>query len=108
MWNANGTEITMCEGDYGLLLPLTVNNATFTAADELRFCIKLLANGETLVEKVFTYSDINKNTVNIELTQAESATLNVGTYCWTLDWYQSGVFLCNVVRVAVFKVVDKA
>ncbi len=108
MWNVNGNEITMTEGDFGLLLPLTVNGATFTAADELLFEIKAQANGETLIAKNFTYSDIDNNTVNIELTEAESATLSVGTYCWTLDWYQDGVFLCNVVRVAVFKVVDKA
>jgi hypothetical protein len=42
------------------------------------------------------------------LTEEESALFPVGVYCYRLDWYQEGTFMCNIIPDAVFKVVDKA
>lgn len=106
MWNVNGQNLTMTEGDWGIQLPVTISGTTLTASDELRLTIKTAINGETIVSK--NYSDISENTVNLELTEAESALLPVGTYVYLLDWYQSGAFMCNIIPSALFKVVEKA
>ena len=96
----------MTEGDFGVELPITISGATFSASDEIGLTIKTAANGTTIITK--TFSDISQNTVVLELTEAESALLGVGSYVYSLDWYQDGAFLCNIVPCASFMVVDKA
>ena len=104
MWVVSGTSLSMAEGDWGVELPVTVSGATFAANDSLKIVIK---NGETtLVEK--EYTNITQNTVKLELTEAESALLAIGVYVYRLDWYQDGAFMCNIIPVSTFKVVDKA
>lgn len=104
MWVVSGTSLSMAEGDWGVELPVTVSGATFAANDSLKIVIK---NGETtLVEK--EYTNITQNTVKLELTEAESALLPIGVYVYRLDWYQDGAFMCNIIPVSTFKVVDKA
>ena len=106
MWAVNGLELKMAEGDFGLMLPITINGATFSASDEVRLVIKTAMNGDDLVDKVF--SNIVQNTVNLELTESESEGLHVGRYVYRLDWYQDGAFMCNIIPVSNFQVVDKA
>ena len=104
MWVVSGTSLSMAEGDWGVELPVTVSGATFAANDSLKIVIK---NGETtLVEK--EYTNITQNTVKLELTEAESALLPIGVYVYRLDWYQDGAFMCNIIPISTFKVVDKA
>ncbi len=104
MWVVSGTSLSMAEGDWGVELPVTVSGATFAANDSLKIVIK---NGETtIVEK--EYTNITQNTVKLELTEAESALLPIGVYVYRLDWYQDGAFMCNIIPVSTFKVVDKA
>lgn len=106
MWNANGNNLTMCEGDFGVSLPITITGPTFTSSDAVKLTIKNDINGNTIIEKDF--DNIQQNTINLILTASESALLPVGKYVYSLDWYQSGQFLCNVIPTAVFKVVGKA
>ena len=106
MWNVNNQDLKMCEGDWGIKLPITISGTTLTASDELKLVIKKAQNGDAVLTKVYT--DISQNTVELEFTEAESALLPVGTYCYTLDWYQSGVFMCNIIPYATLRVVDKA
>jgi len=106
MWNVNGQTIRMAEGDWGIKLPVTLNGMTLTASDEVRFVIKTAVNGNVIVSKTFT--NIAENTVDLELTEAESELLPVGSYVYLLDWYQDGAFMCNIITSADFKVVDKA
>lgn len=104
MWVVSGTSLSMAEGDWGVELPVTVSGVTFSANDSLKIVIK---NGETtLVEK--EYTNITQNTVKLELTETESALLPIGVYVYRLDWYQDGAFMCNIIPVSSFKVVDKA
>ena len=104
MWYASGNRLTMTEGDWGVELPVTISGVTFTSSDAVRIVIK---NGDdALVSKDFT--NISNNTVDLELTEAESALLPVGVYAFSLDWYQDGAFMCNIIPSGVFKVVDKA
>lgn len=106
MWNANGNILTMCEGDFGVRLPITITGPTFTSSDAVKLTVKNDINGDTIIEKDF--DNIQQNTINLILTASESALLPVGKYVYSLDWYQSGQFLCNVIPTAVFKVVGKA
>ena len=106
MWNVNGQDLKMVEGDWGIQLPVTVSGTTLTVSDELKLTIKTAINGDTIVSKTFT--NIQQNTVNLELTEGESALLPVGSYVYLLDWYQDGAFMCNIVPYALFKVVEKA
>ena len=106
MWVVNGQDLKMCEGDWGVELPITITGATFAAADEVKLTIKTAVNGDVILTKTFT--NISQNTVNLELTAAESALLSVGTFAYSLDWYQEGAFLCNIIPSAHLRVVDKA
>lgn len=96
----------MTEGDYGITLPVTINGTTLAASDSLKFTFKTAANGEVILEK--SYANISENTTALEFTKAESELFNAGFYVYTLDWYQDGSFLCNIIPGSVFEVVDKA
>lgn len=106
MWNVKGNDLEMVVGDFGVELPVTVSDTTFTENDKLKFTFKSAANGDTILEKEF--DSIDQNTAQLMLTEAESALFQIGSYVYSLDWYQSGVFMCNVVPAATFKVVSKA
>lgn len=106
MWQANAQNITMTEGDFGVELPIVISGITFVADDSIKITIKDRANGTVILAKDFT--NIQNNTIYLELTEAESSLFRVGIYVYSADWYQSDVFMCNIVQVAVFKVVDKA
>ena len=106
MWMVSGQALKMVEKDWGIELPISVSGITFTAQDAILFTLKTEDNGDTLLEKEFT--NITQNTIRLELTEEESNALKVGTYVYSLDWYQDGAFLCNIIPSAMFKVVDKA
>ena len=106
MWNVTNLDITMTEGDWGIKLPVAVSGVTITASDEMKLVIKGAKNGPVLIEK--TFSNIQNSTIDLELTEAESALLEPGKYVYALDWYQDGAFLCNLIPLSNLKVVDKA
>ena len=106
MWKVKNVDLQMTEGDWGVELPITFNGITLGAQDSIKLTIKTAKNGEEIVTKDF--SDIAGNTINLELDEVDSAKLPVGVYCYLIDWYQAGSFLCNLVESASFKVVDKA
>ena len=115
MWIVNGKEICMTKGDYGINLPITINGITFGQNDEIRFTLKrkqdhCYNNSQPAHQVVLTktYTDIQQNTINLELTKEETDKLNVGAYIYSLDWYQSDQFMCNLIPSASFKVVEKA
>lgn len=104
MWNVNGITLNMTEGDWGVKLPVTVTGVTFTANDAVR--IKIQRDETTIIEK--EYTNITQNTFDLEFTEAESALLPVGSYLYSLDWYQDGAFMCNIIPSGMFLVGDKA
>lgn len=105
MWAVNGNDLRMTEGDFGVELPIKVSGTTFALSDEIKFTLKNRMNGDELLTK--TFSNIADNTINLELTEEESDKLEVGTYLYSLDWFQDGAFLCNIIPSATLKVVDK-
>ena len=106
MWVVNGQDLKMTEGDFGLKLPVTISGATFSNNDEVKLIIKDEKNGNTVITK--TFDNITENTVDLEITEAETARLTVGSFVYSLDWYQDGAFMCNIIPCAALKVVDKA
>lgn len=104
MWNVNGITLNMTEGDWGVKLPVTVTGVTFTANDSVR--IKIQRGETTIIEK--EYTNITQNTFDLEFTEAESALFPVGSYLYSLDWYQDGAFMCNIIPSGMFLVGDKA
>lgn len=106
MWYTSGNNISMAEGDFGIDLPITISGTTFVASDSLKLTIKDVLNGSVILEKDFT--NIQQNTITLTLSSSESALLSVGKYVYSLDWYQSGQFLCNIIPISIFKVVEKA
>lgn len=106
MWTVSGRALKMVEEDYGISLPISVDGVTFEDEDELLFTLKTKDNGDVILTK--TFGNITDNTIDLIFTQSESAQLDVGSYVYSLDWYQDGAFMCNIIPSAVFKVVDKA
>ena len=98
-WTVDENEISMCEGDYGIDLPITVTGAELTEADTMMITIKDAMNGNTLLEKSFTEA--------LALSAEDTALLPVGKYVYSLDWYKNNTFMCNIIPKAPFKVVDK-
>lgn len=108
MWDTKGLTVSMAEGDYGITLPveIEIEGVTLGAQDSIKIVFKTSINGALILEK--NYDGITDNTVNLELTEEESALFPVGSYVYGLDWYQSGNFMCNIITSSPFKVVDKA
>ena len=99
MWSVDENEITMCEDDYGIELPITLNGVDLAPNENLMITIKDAMNGVQLLQKAFTDA--------LSLTAAESAQLPVGKYVYSLDWYRNSTFLCNIIPKSKFTVVDK-
>ena len=104
-WSVKNTTLSMAEGEWGVALPITVDEVTLTEHDLLKFTFKDQNNGNVILTKEYTPVE---NTVNLSFTEAESALFPVGQHVYSLDWYQSGAFLCNIIPTATLKVVDKA
>lgn len=105
MWVTTANGIQMTVGDYGIELPITVIGTTITASDSLRLTFNNALTGDEVLVKDF--DNISQNTVNFELTEAESALFPVGVYSYSLDWYQDGNFMCNIIPIGIFRVVSK-
>lgn len=105
MWRASQTNISMAEGDYGIQLPVMVSGIEFTGNDVLKFVFKDSKNGTIIIVKDYIPLE---NAAQLEFTEAESALFPVGRYVYSLDWYQDGNFMCNIIPLASFEVVDKA
>lgn len=104
-WDASGNYLTMVEGDYGIELPFSVKGLSLSPVDTLRFTFKERMNGNTILEKSFTPSE---NGASLILTEAESELFTVGNYVYSLDWFNNGLFMCNLIECGSFRVLDKA
>ena len=105
MWTVDGNIITMARGDYGIKLPIVINGFTAGAGDSFKLAFEDKTGATQILTK--EYSNISNNTIQFELTSSESALFGVGTYMYSLDWYQSGVFMCNIIKMGTFRVLEK-
>lgn len=105
----NPLGIEMVEGDFGLVLPIIIESDSgtiFGSEDEFTIKIFKSINTEPIINK--TYSNITNNTIDFELTESESLLLPVGIYYYDLDWYENGVFMCNILAKENYVVLEKA
>ena len=108
MWNTKGknsTDLTMCEGDYGVSLPFVIVGITIGSQDSVLLTIKKTKNGSPVIEK--EYTNIINNTIDISFAEDETMMLKVGNYVYSLDWYKDGNFMYNIVNNSKLKVEDK-
>ena len=106
MWTVQNVNIQMVEGDYGIILPVTITGMNLKAGDTLKFTFLTNTNGEVVLEKEF--NNVVDNTIELEFSNVESALFAVKTYVYRLDWFKNGEFMCSLIPRALFKVVDKA
>lgn len=99
MWSVDENDITMCEGDYGIELPISVEGAELGDGDYLKIIVKDTMNGTQKLSKDFTDA--------LSLDSGDLTNLAVGKYVYSLDWYHNGTFMCNIIPKAKFTVVDK-
>ena len=81
MYKIIGQNINMTEGDFGVVLPITIileGSEHLTASDSFKISIYTKTNGQEILSK--EYSADNHNTINFELTEQESGLFKVGTY----------------------------
>lgn len=105
-WIVRGNDLTMIKRDFGVALQVKINGVTLGAQDTIRFTINKGIDGETVCVKEYT-GIIEDNTVSLEFSEEDTAKLDVGTYAYSLDWYQNGSFMDNIVPDAPFRVVKK-
>lgn len=105
MWSTIGNNIKMSEGDFGISLTYGVTGVTFTDSDSFKFTFKKTINGTAILEKETVP---NNGEISLEFTESESALFPVGSYVYSLDWYQNGEFMCNLILAGMFYVEDKA
>jgi len=106
MWVVSNKNIQMAEGDYGIALYFRLNGVVPSASDTFEFKFKTALNGTTLLTKTLT--GISDNEFELSLTAADTALLPTGRYVYSLDWYRSGTFMCNLVLAGTLIVEDKA
>lgn len=98
--------IEMVEGDFGIVLPIKIENEKLNLEDKFRINIFKDSNEELIVTK--EYNNTEKNTIEFMLTKEESVLLPKGNYVYDLDWFQDEAFLGNLLAKKKFKVKDKA
>ena len=96
----------MVEGDYGIVLPIKIENDKLSLDDKFRINIFKNANEAPIITK--EYSNTENNTIEFMLTKKESELLPVGKYVYDLDWFQDDQFLGNLLAKKKFEVKDKA
>ena len=106
-WSVDGHNLTMTVGDYGVGLTFNLDvGATLGVSDSVKFVFKKNVGGTELFHK--DINGITNNAVELVLDQEDSAKLSIGSYVYSLDWYQSGSFIDCLIDVASLKVVKKA
>lgn len=102
-WSTKDNEIYMIQGDYGIGLPITVYDVFILENDYVKITIK--KEDQVILEKIFT--KVRENTIFLNLTEEESALLDVGLYSYSIDWYRDGAFIYNIIPASSFRVVAR-
>lgn len=105
MLKAENKTIKMTEGDFGLLLPITITGGQISEDETLVFYIKD-DKKENLIEPK-SYKNIQNNTFDLSFTEEESKLMKSGVYFYYIDWYKENEFLGNIINGKLFKVEDK-
>ena len=104
-WKVDGNKLQMTVGDFGVKLPVTISDITISQSDSFRFKFVDAANKNQILVKDF--SSFQDNRLYLEFTAEERSLFVVGYYLYSLDWFENGNFMCNLIDEGSFKVVKK-
>lgn len=103
-------KISMTEGDYGVVLPLTIeleNGETLGAEDKFLFKIYEKIDTDPIITQ--EYDNIEDNIIPFKLSKEESSRLIKGKiYYYDIDWYIENEMNENIIGKKKFKIIDKA
>ena len=101
---ANNTKISMNEGDFGLVLPISFSKLEDGAM--IKIIIKKQDEEETEVLNLdFTATD---NKIDFELTEEQTKKLHEGDYFYDVKQYKEGVFQNTLLVDGIFIVEEGA
>lgn len=101
-----GSRITMDAYDYGLQLPIDVEEGEFETTDKMRFELKKSKDSTVLISKdyVNTLTDTAKFRFFLEFTEEESAELPPGNYVYYIRYIKNGELRDTLVSGEDFKI----
>ena len=101
MFNTNGLNIEMFEGDYGERLPINVEKGEILEGDILKMIIKTPRHEEIVNKQIELSED---DSFIFFLTKEESESLTKGTYLWSLKQFREGYLIDTLTANNLFKV----
>lgn len=103
MFRVDDLSITMYEGDFGEILPITITKGNIQIGDIFKFFIK---NGSfnNIIDKTIP-CDINNKELTFSLTQEESNLLQKGIYIWGIKQYRNTILIDTLTANNLFEVV---
>ena len=101
-----GNRITMDAYDYGLQLPIDVEDGTFESTDKMLFELKKSKDSVALISKEYVnvLSDTNLFRFFLEFTEKESAELPPGNYVYYVKYIKNGELRDTLVAGEDFKI----
>lgn len=105
-FNIKGSRITMDAYDYGLQLPIDVEEGTFEETDKMLFELKKSKDSAPLISKEYinTLSDTSLFRFFLEFTENESAALPPGNYVYYIKYKKNGELRDTLVSGEDFKI----
>lgn len=101
-----GNRITMDAYDYGLQLPIDVEDGTFEPTDKMLFELKKSKDSVPLISKEYVnvLSDTNLFRFFLEFTEKESLELPPGNYVYYVKYIKNGELRDTLVSGEDFKI----
>lgn len=105
-FNIKGSRIIMDAHDYGLQLPIDVEDGTFEPEDKMLFELKKSKDSAPLISKEYvnTLSDETMFRFFLEFTKNESAELPPGNYVYYIRYIKNGELQDTLVSGEDFKI----
>lgn len=101
MFNVDGLDIEMYEGDFGEKLPINITQGEILEGDVLKFIIQTSEHKEVLAKDM----EVNENSFNFSLNKEQTSLLKAGTYLWGLKQYRDELLIDTLTANNKFKVI---
>lgn len=101
MFDVEGLNIKMYEGDFGEKLPINITSGEIIEGDILRFIINTQSH-ENIIKKEM---EVLNNSFVFSLTKEETSLLKSGSYLWGLKQYRDDLLIDTLTANNEFKVV---
>ncbi len=101
---AKGTHLHLTRGDYGIPLPIQITSHCASCRDSLldgdEILLEISKGDRVYVSRRKAWEDLrlNDGVMVLELTQAESESLELGLYTWQIYWLRGQEIRCRLLR----------